>query len=99
LSKILAEKLSTLFIQHQRVKKHNRLPRYDGEGGPRAVNVNQSHVANARVLGTFSHTTCFPISCALWACFLDRPASGGRGTQKALHEVFGFVQRPFHVVQ
>ena len=38
----------------------------------RAVNVIQSHFADARVLGTFSHTTCFPISCVLWTCFLDR---------------------------
>ena len=44
--------------------------------GPRAVNVNQSHVANARVLGSFSHTTCFPISYPLWACFSDRSVSG-----------------------
>ena len=29
-----------------------------------------------RVLGTFSHTTCFPFSCALWACFSDRSVSG-----------------------
>ena len=29
-----------------------------------AVNVIQSHFADARVLGTFSHTTCYPISCA-----------------------------------
>ena len=71
------------------------LPHYDGEGEPRAVNVNQSHVANARVLGTFSHTTCFPISYALWACFLDRSASGGRGTEKALHEAENFAQRLF----
>ena len=28
-----------------------------------------------RVLGTFSHTTCFPFSCALWACFSDRSVS------------------------
>ena len=32
-----------------------------------------------RVLGTFSHTTCFPFSCALWACFSDRSVSGERG--------------------
>ena len=53
----------------------------------RAVNVNQSHVANARVLGTFSHTTCFPISCALWACFLDRSVSGGRGACSNLVDI------------
>ena len=29
-----------------------------------------------RVLGTFSHTTCFPFSYALWACFSDRSVSG-----------------------
>ena len=29
----------------------------------------------ARVLGTFSHTTYLPISCALRACFLDRSAA------------------------
>ena len=29
-----------------------------------------------RVLGTFSHTTCFPFSCALWAFFSDRSVSG-----------------------
>ena len=28
--------------------------------------------------GTFSHTTCYPISCALWACFSDRSVSGER---------------------
>ena len=44
---------------------------------PLAVNVNQSHIAGARVLGTFSHTTCFRISCApLGACFFDRSATG-----------------------
>ena len=31
-----------------------------------------------RVLGTFSHTTCFPFSCALWACFSDRSVSDER---------------------
>ena len=31
-----------------------------------------------RVLGTFSHTTCFPFSCALRACFSDRSVSGER---------------------
>ena len=31
-----------------------------------------------RVLGTFSHTTCFPFSCALWACFSDRSVRGER---------------------
>ena len=31
-----------------------------------------------RVLGTFSHTTCFPFSCALWARFSDRSVSGER---------------------
>ena len=31
-----------------------------------------------RVLGTFSHTTCFPFSCALWAFFSDRSVSGER---------------------
>ena len=31
-----------------------------------------------RVLGTFSHTTRFPFSCALWACFSDRSVSGER---------------------
>ena len=46
-----------------------------------AVNVNQSHIAVARVLGTFSHTTCYPISFVLWTCFLDRSA---RGTAQAV---------------
>ena len=41
-----------------------------------AVNVNQSHIAIARVLGSFSHATYHPISCALRACFLDRSAGG-----------------------
>ena len=30
------------------------------------------------VLGTFSHTTYYPIIGALWACFLDRSAGGLR---------------------
>ena len=46
-----------------------------------AVNVSQSHIAVARVLGTFSHTTCYPISFVLWTCFLDRSA---RGTARAV---------------
>ena len=46
-----------------------------------AVNVSQSHIAVARVLGTFSHTTCYPISFVLWTCFLDRSA---RGTAQAV---------------
>ena len=46
-----------------------------------AVNVSQSHIAVARVLGTFSHTTCYPISFVLWTCFLDRSA---RGTVQAV---------------
>ena len=37
-----------------------------------AVNVIQSHFTNARVLGTFSHTTCYPISFVLQTSFLDR---------------------------
>ena len=48
------------------------LPRRNGG----AVNVNQSHIANARVLGTFSHTTCCPISFVLRTCFLDRSVGG-----------------------
>ena len=40
---------------------HLSFPRHNGG----AVNVIQSHVANARVLGSFSHTTCFPISYPL----------------------------------
>ena len=51
-----------------------------------AVNVSQSHIAVARVLGTFSHTTCYPISFVLWTCFLDRSARGtaqaGEGAQR-----------------
>ena len=63
-----------------------------------AVNVSQSHIAVARVLGTFSHTTCYPISFVLWTCFLDRSARGtaqvvGRGTKKGLlHE---YATAPF----
>ena len=33
---------------------------------------------SVRVLGTFSHTTYYPIICALGACFLDRSAGGLR---------------------
>ncbi len=40
-----------------------------------AVNVIQSHVAFARVLGTFSHTTCFPFSFILRIRFSDRSVS------------------------
>ena len=40
-----------------------------------AVNVIQSHVAFARVLGTFSHTTCFPLSFILRIRFSDRSVS------------------------
>ena len=43
----------------------------------RAVNVNQSHFANACVLGTFSHTTCFPISCVLSDLLLGQVSNGG----------------------
>ena len=66
-------------LRRGKLRCHNpSLPRSTRGRGPRAVNVNQSHVANARVLGTFSHTTCFPISFVLRTCFLDRSASGGR---------------------
>ena len=44
---------------------------------PLAVNVNQSHVAGARVLGTFSHTTCFRISCAHWGLLFRQVSNGG----------------------
>ena len=61
-----------------------------------AVNVSQSHIAVARVLGTFSHTTCYPISFVLWTCFLDRSA---RGTAQAVEGAQNrgcciFVQQP-----
>ena len=64
---------------------------------PLAVNVNQSHIAGARVLGTFSHTTCYPISFVLWTCFLDRSA---RGTAYAVEGAQRMdVARGFHCVQ
>ena len=48
-----------------------------------AVNVIQSHFADARVLGTFSHTTCYPISCAQglasWTGQQGDRVSGGGG--------------------
>ena len=43
----------------------------------RAVNVNQSHFANACVLGTFSHTTCCPISYVLSDLLLGQVSNGG----------------------
>ena len=52
-----------------------------------AVNVSQSHFANARVLGTFSHTTCYPISCAQglasWTGQQGDRVSGGGGAMDA----------------
>ena len=44
-----------------------------------AVNVIQSHVAFARVLGTFSHTTCCPFSFILRIRFSDRSVSQALG--------------------
>ena len=42
-----------------------------------AVNVSQSHGArSACALGTFSHTTCCPFSCARGARFTDRSVGG-----------------------
>ena len=62
-----------------------------------AVNVSQSHIAGARVLGTFSHTTCYPISFVLWTCFLDRSA---RGTAYAVEGAQRIgVARGFRCVQ
>ena len=49
-----------------------------------------------RVLGTFSHTTCFPFSCALWACFSDRSVSGERSEPMGApmpHAALWVVQR------
>ena len=41
------------------------------------VNVSQSHGARSVcALGTFSHTTCCPFSCARGACFTDRSVGG-----------------------
>ena len=52
-----------------------------------AVNVIQSHFADARVLGTFSHTTCYPISCAQgpasWTGQQGDRVSGGGGAMNA----------------
>ena len=52
-----------------------------------AVNVIQSHFADARVLGTFSHTTCYPISCAQglasWTGQQGDRVSGGGGAMDA----------------
>ena len=52
-----------------------------------AVNVSQSHFADARVLGTFSHTTCYPISCAQglasWTGQQGDRVSGGGGAMDA----------------
>ena len=55
--------------------RHISFPRRYGG----AVNVIQSHIANACVLGTFSHATCYPISFVLRTCFLDRSVSGAHG--------------------
>ena len=63
---------------------------------PVAVNVGQSCDAlRACILGTFSHTTCFPISCALRACFLDKPVAVNVGRASApsgldLRDVFAY---------
>ena len=49
-----------------------------------------------RVLGTFSHTTCFPFSCALWARFSDRSVSGERSEPIGVpmpHAALWVVQR------
>ena len=55
-----------------------------------AVNVSQSHFANARVLGTFSHTTCYPISCAQglasWTGQQGDRVSGGGGAMNASYK-------------
>ena len=47
-----------------------------------AVNVDQSHFAIAHALGTFSHTTCYPIGCVRWTCLSDRSVSGARSEPK-----------------
>ena len=55
-----------------------------------------------RVLGTFSHTTCFPFSCALWACFSDRSVSGERSEPIGAlmpHVAFWVVQRLADCIQ
>ena len=77
---------------------HLSFPRHNGG----AVNVIQSHVANARVLGSFSHTTCFPISNPLWACFSDRSVSGERSEPIGAlmpHVAFWVVQRLADCIQ
>ena len=43
-----------------------------GSGQPLPITLRLS----ACVLGRFSHTTCYPLSCALRACFSDRSVSG-----------------------
>ena len=47
-----------------------------------AVNVDQSHFAIAHALGTFSHTTCYPIGCVRWTCLSDRSVSDARSEPK-----------------
>ena len=53
----------------------------------------------ARVLGTFSHTTYLPISCARWACFLDRSVAVNVSRSSApfgldLRDVFAYDLLP-----
>ena len=69
-----------------------------------AVNVSQSHFADAHVLGTFSHTTCYPISCAQglasWTGQQGDRVSGGGGAMDASRkpsiatEVHASYERP-----
>ena len=44
------------------------------EAGERSTSSNHTSPFGL-VLGRFSHTTCYPLSCALRACFSDRSVS------------------------
>ena len=66
----------------------------------RAVNVNQScRALCACTLGSFSHTSRFPISCALWGLLLGRLSSGQRQPivlrTLRLHSWVVFAYEPF----
>ena len=78
------------------------LPRTGGG----AVNVDQSHFAFAHTLGTFSHTTCYPIGCVRWTCLSDRVSKwhaigvtiGALTVQFTIYVIkeFSLSWRPFH---
>ena len=96
----LLHSLAVNTSMHEQCLCRSKRPFHRSRGPPppcRAVNVIQSHFAYARVLGTFSHTTCRPISFVLRTCFLDRSATGeawGRAVYELPPSETGEVARP-----